>query len=148
MIATLRVRDVMTRDVTTIRRNDELSMVDEIMKLGRIRHLPVMDDDDETEVVGLVSQRDLFRGSLARCLGYGSSAQDKLLGMLVVKEVMTDPAITTTPETPLAHAARLMSDKKIGCLPVIERGKLVGILTEGDFVALVAKMGEAKAPAA
>jgi CBS domain-containing protein len=52
---------------------------------------------------------------------------------------MTNDVITTTPETPLVDAAKLMHERKLGCLPVLEGGRLVGILTEGDFVALVAK---------
>ena len=59
--------------------------------------------------------------------------------MLVVKEVMTTELVTTTPDMPLTEAARLMAHRKLGCLPVIEEGKLVGILTEGDFVSLAAK---------
>src|ERR1017187_10692692 len=80
----LRVRDVMTLDVTTLKRNDQLTLADDIMNLGRIRHLPVLDDDD-VNVVGLVSQRDLFRGALARALGYGGRARRKNLGHLSVK---------------------------------------------------------------
>jgi len=133
------VRDLMTHEVTTVRRNDRLSHVDDVMRLGRIRHLPVVDDDDATKIVGLVSLRDLFRGSLARALGYGVHAQQKLLDLLFVKEVMTTELITTTPDTPLADAARLMHYRKLGCLPVVEDGRLVGILTEGDFVNLAAK---------
>ncbi|HTF32621.1 MAG TPA: CBS domain-containing protein [Myxococcota bacterium] len=133
------VRDLMSHEVTSVRRNDRLSLVDDVMRLGRVRHLPVVDDEDETKIVGLVSLRDLFRGSLARALGYGTRAQQKLLDMLVVKEVMTTELVTTTPNTPLTEAARLMAQRKLGCLPVIEEGKLVGILTEGDFVSLAAK---------
>lgn len=138
-LSRLRVADLMTRDPATLKRNDQLSLADDVMRLGRIRHMPVVDDDDETLVVGLVTQRDLFRGSLARALGYGSSAQQKLLGMLLVKEVMTNEVITTTADTPLRDAAKLMSERKVGCLPVVDGGKLVGILTEGDFVSLVAR---------
>jgi CBS domain-containing protein len=133
------VRDLMTREVTTVRRNDRLSVVDDVMRLGRIRHLPVVDDDDETKLIGLVSLSDIFRGSLARALGYGTRAQQKLLDMLFVKEVMTTELVTTTPDTPLSEAARIMARQKLGCLPVVEDGKLVGILTEGDFVNLAAK---------
>lgn len=133
------VRDLMSHEVTTVRRNDRLSLVDDVMRLGRIRHLPVIDDDDETKLVGLVSLRDVFRGSLARALGYGTRAQQKLLDMLFVKEVMTTELVTTTPDTPLVEAARLMANRKLGCLPVLENGRLVGILTEGDFVILAAK---------
>lgn len=123
----------MARDVRTLGRNDNLSIADDVMRLERIRHLPVLDDEGET-VVGVVSQRDLFRGALARALGYGEHAQQKLLGQLVVKEVMTNDPVTVGPEEPLEQAARTMLDAKIGCLPVVEDGRLVGILTEADFV--------------
>jgi CBS domain-containing protein len=133
------VRDLMSHEVTTVRSNDRLSLVDDVMRLGRIRHLPVVDDDDEKKLVGLVSLRDVFRGSLARALGYGVREQQRLLDMLFVREVMTTELVTTTPDAPLAQAARLMAKRKLGCLPVLEEGKLVGILTEGDFVARAAK---------
>jgi CBS domain-containing protein len=135
--ATLRVRDVMTSYVATLKRNDKLTLADDVMRLGRIRHLPVLDGDGD--VVGILSQRDLFRGSLARALGYGEHAQKKVLDSLVVKEVMTTDVATTSPDVPLADAARAMLTRKIGCLPVLAGGKLVGIVTEADFVALVAR---------
>jgi CBS domain-containing protein len=134
----LRVRDAMTSEVTTLKRNDKLSLADDIMHLGRIRHLPVLDDDGQ-ELVGIVTQRDLFRGALAKALGYGQSAQRKIMDTLLVKEVMGTEVITTKPDTPLVEAARVLVERKIGCLPVVEHGHLVGILTEGDFVAMVAR---------
>jgi CBS domain-containing membrane protein len=137
----LRVRDIMTAEVTTLKRNDKLTLADDIMNLGRIRHLPVLDDEGE-ELVGMVSQRDLFRGALARALGYGQHAQRKVLDTIFVKEVMSSDLITTTPDTPLVEAARVLVERKIGCLPVIEKGRLVGIVTEGDFVAMVARTGQ------
>jgi CBS domain-containing protein len=132
----LRVRDVMTAEVTTLKRNDKLTLADDIMHLSRIRHLPVLDDDG-AELVGIVSQRDLFRGALAKALGYGQSAQRKIMDTLVAKELMTTDVVTTGPDTSLVEAARVLVERKIGCLPVVENGRLVGILTEGDFVALV-----------
>jgi CBS domain-containing protein len=137
----LKVRDVMSVDPTTLKRNDNLTLADDIMRLGRIRHLPVLDDDGQ-HVVGIVSQRDLFRDALAQALGYGKHAQRKILGTLCVKEVMTGDVVTTGPDTALVEAARLLSERKIGCLPVVENGHLVGILTEGDFVALIARGGD------
>jgi CBS domain-containing protein len=131
----MRVRDLMSTEVATVRRNDQLLIADDLMRLGRIRHTPVLDDHSD-EVVGVLSQRDLFRGALSRALGYGGHAQQRVLGMLVVKDVMTTDPVTIGPDAPVAEAARLMLDRKIGCLPVLEDGKLVGILTESDFVRL------------
>jgi CBS domain-containing protein len=127
-----RVRDLMATDVRTLGRNDKLSMADDLMRMERIRHLPVLDDDGR--LAGIVSQRDLFRGALARALGYGEAAQRKLLDMLAVKEVMTNQVETIGPEEPAAEAARRMVERKIGCLVVTEGERLVGIVTESDFV--------------
>jgi CBS domain-containing protein len=123
----------MTRDVATLRRNDKLVIADDVMRLGRIRHLPVLDDEGE-QVVGIVSQRDLFRSALARALGYGVHAQQKLLGQLLVKEVMTNEIVCVPPEATVAEAAKLMLEHKIGCVLVTEGGRLSGLLTESDFV--------------
>ena len=99
--------------------------------------------DEHGRLVGIVSQRDLFQSALLRALGYGSRARDSVPASVVVKEVMTGEVKTTTPGAPLADAARLMYERKIGCLPVVEDGALVGILTEGDFVRLAADAGGA-----
>jgi CBS domain-containing protein len=131
----MRVRDLMSTEVATVFRNDQLLVADDLMRLGRIRHTPVL-DESSGEVVGIVSQRDLFRGALARSLGYGEHAQQKVLGMLRVKDVMTNEPVTVGPDTPLKEAARIMLERKLGCLPVVSGGKLVGILTESDFVRL------------
>jgi CBS domain-containing membrane protein len=128
------VRNVMSKDVTTLDVNDKLAIADDVMNLGRIRHMPVLDADQS--IVGIVSQRDLFRGALARNLGYGEHAQQKLLGILYVKEVMTCEPATIDPDALLSDAAERLLDGKIGCLLVVEGEKLVGILTESDFVAL------------
>ena len=133
-----RVSDIMIHEVTTLKRNDKLTLADDIMQLGRIRHLPVLDDESEY-LVGIVSQRDLFRWALARALGYGEHARRKVLDTLLVKEVMSSEVITTTPDLPLVEAARILMERKIGCLPVVEGGRLVGIITETDFVAMVAR---------
>ena len=136
MSAVTYVRDVMSKDVATLELNDKLRIADDVMKLGRIRHMPVLDDD--RAIVGIVSQRDLFRGALARCLGYGEFAQQKILDQLVVKEVMSKDVVTINPFAPLQQAARVMLERKIGCVVVAEEGRLVGILTESDFVKLYA----------
>lgn len=129
------VQDLMTREVKTLGRNDALSVADELMSRENIRHAPVLDEDGA--VCGILSQRDLFRGALAKALGYGEVAQKKLLASLLVKEVMTTEVVTASPAQPLVEAARTMLERRIGCLPVVENeGKLVGILSESDFLKL------------
>ena len=131
-----KVGDVMSATPRTLGRNDQLSVADDLMKAERIRHLPVLDEGGV--LAGIVTQRDLFHSALVKALGFGTTVRDKMLGSILVKEVMKEDVVTTTPDTALPEAAELMSRHKIGCLPVVNGDALVGILTEGDLVALVA----------
>jgi CBS domain-containing membrane protein len=128
------VKDLMTRDVITLERNERLLVADDVMRLGRIRHVPIVDSDGA--LAGIVTQRDLFHSGLMKALGYGTQAQRRSLDLVAIKEAMRTEVVTTTPDTPLAEAAKLMLSRKIGCLVVMEGEKIAGILTEGDFVKL------------
>ena len=130
------VKALMTTEVSTLGRNDTLDVADDLMTLERIRHLPVL---DEGQVVGVVSQRDLFRSALAVALGYGENAQKKLLRTIRVKEVMHEPAITVSPDATAKEAIRLMLAHKIGCLTVVEGHALMGIVTETDILRFVVR---------
>jgi CBS domain-containing protein len=135
--ANKQVRDLMSRPVKTLDRNDTLTLADSVMRDERIRHLPVLDGTGR--LVGILSQRDLFLNALVRALGYGTMARDRSFHTIVVKEVMTEDVVTTSPETPITTAAQMMVDRKIGCLPIVEGGALVGILSESDIVSAVAR---------
>jgi CBS domain-containing membrane protein len=124
----------MTPDVFTVDPNEALLTADRIMNLGRIRHVVVVDEDGV--IRGVLSQRDLFHNALLKALGYGTHAAQKAMDSLVVKEVMTSSVLTVTSDSPLEQAASTMVQRKVGCLPVVDGGKLVGILTESDFVKL------------
>ena len=128
------VRDLMSADVVTLGRNDKLAAAEDLMRLGRIRHLPVLDEDGG--LAGIVSQRDLFHSGLIRALGYGAHAQHQALATVAIKEAMNTDVVTTTPDTPLRDAARSMFERKIGCLVVVDGGRIAGILAESDFVKL------------
>jgi CBS domain-containing protein len=131
------VREIMTAEVTALKRNDSLLIARDIMTLGRVRHFPVI--DEENKLVGVVSQRDLYRASLGSVMKYGEKAQRAFLEGIAVKEVMTAPVITIAPHATVQEAARVMMEKKIGCLPVLEGPKLAGIVTETDMLKLIAE---------
>jgi CBS domain-containing membrane protein len=131
------VRDLMSADVVTLGRNEKLGAADDLMRLGRIRHLPVVDEDGA--LAGIVSQRDLFHSGLIKALGYGAHAQQHALATVTVKEAMTTDVVTTTPETTLRAASQTMIEKKIGCLVVVDGGRIAGILAESDFVRLASR---------
>jgi CBS domain-containing protein len=125
------VNDLMSREIVTIGRNDDLRMVDDLMAERHIRHIPVLEDHD---LVGIVSQRDLFKACMSSTMGYGQKGQRAFLHTVWVKEIMTYPVTTVSPDTPVSEAADLMVAKGIGCLPVIEGGALVGIVTKTDLL--------------
>jgi CBS domain-containing protein len=84
--------------------------------------------------------RDADRRAVwAMVMGAVADATEASRDSLAVKDVMTTEVVTIRADASLAYAARVLTDRKIGCLPVVENGRLVGILTEGDFVALVAR---------
>lgn len=129
------VRDVMTVDVRTVGPNDTLSVAEELMSAGRFRHAVVLDEDHA--VCGVISRRDIFHGALAWALGQGRTAHQKTLESTPIKQVMETTVVTIDPDLPIGEAAATMIERKIGCLPVLVGAELVGILTEGDFLALL-----------
>jgi CBS domain-containing protein len=131
----MKVRELMTKDVATVGRNDELTIADDIMNMKRLRHLPVVEDG---RLVGILTQRDLFHAALSTALNFGKKAQKEFLKTVVVKEVMTDEVRTIDPGADIKEAARRMMEHKVGCLPVVENGKLVGLVTETDLLRVVA----------
>lgn len=131
MTAEPTVKLIMAREPRTIDRNQTLDVAEELTASSRIRHLPVVEDG---RVVGVLSQRDLFQAALARKLGYGSNGRKRVLRTIPVKEVMSEPPVTVEASTSIREAARLMVSRKIGCLPVVDRDVLIGLVTEGDVV--------------
>lgn len=125
------VGQIMVTAPRTIDRNASLEMADELVGHSAIRHLPVVDGG---QVVGVLSQRDLLPGAVAHALGYGSVSRSRILRTIPVKEVMSEPPVTVESDTPVREAARLMVARKIGCLPVVDGGRLVGLVTETDVV--------------
>ena len=127
----MKVRDLMSAKVVKISADDTLRIVDEIMKLGHVRHLPVV---RRGELVGVVSQRDLLRASLSNVMGIAKDDQAAFLEGVHISEVMSSPAISVEPEASIQKAAGLMAERKIGCLVVVEGSKMIGILTETDLL--------------
>ena len=123
------VADFMTKDLVTVRESDDLALAESLLRLGGIRHLPVVKGG---RLVGLLTHRDVLRS--------GQSGRPSARTLLV-SEIMTRELTTVRPGMGLSQAARLMLERKFGCLPVCdEQGRLVGIVTEADFVRFAADM--------
>jgi CBS domain-containing membrane protein len=141
-MAQLLVRDLMTRDPVTLDEGEDLDLADRLMRLARIRHLPVLEDG---RLVGLVSERDLLRAQAEQLAGATEDERRKMSRWVKAGWIMTRELQQVEPDMPLLEAAQLMHENKYGCLPVVEGGKLVGILTEADFVALAIRELESTA---
>src|SRR5579885_733359 len=126
------VGQFMSRDLFTVRPEDLVDFAASVMTWRHIRHVPV--EDDEGRLVGLVSHRDLLR-----LLGYG--LHDKR-DPVSVREIMKANPLTVAPDTPTLEAIEIMRRERVGCLPVVERGTLVGIVTAQDFLAASARLFE------
>ncbi len=136
MMEKLLVRDLMTEDVLAVQAGDSLATVSDLMVKRRIRHVPVIDGDGL--LVGLVSQRDLLRNSLIEQIDVPQSVERAVLERLEVRDLMVTEVDGIGPSADVREAAQLMLEHKYGCLPVVEGRRLVGILTEADFVRLFA----------
>ncbi|MEM6927445.1 MAG: CBS domain-containing protein [Myxococcota bacterium] len=130
------VRDLMTEDVTTVRRHEGMDKVHDLMISLDVRHMPVVDDEDE--LVGIISDRDVI-GLLGRLRREAFDEQADALAGTLAGDVMTASPTTIEPDAGIDTAAQLLRENKLGSLLVVEGRHLVGILTEADFVLHVAE---------
>ncbi|MEM1619806.1 MAG: CBS domain-containing protein [Fervidicoccaceae archaeon] len=121
----LTVRDIMTVDVKTASPDARVSDVVRIMIENEIGSVVIV--GDKREVLGIITERDLIRRVLAR--GLDPKA-------VKAEEIMSRPVITIEPDASVEEAANLMKEKGVGHLPVVESGRLVGIIAEGDILML------------
>lgn len=126
------VGQVMTTDLFTVHAEDICDLAASLMDWEHLRHVPV--EDAEGRLVGLVSHRSLMR---VMSRGTSTSAPPVAVG-----EVMEREPLTVTPESSTIEAIELMRKHKIGCLPVVKDGKLVGIVTEHDFFEIAGNLLE------
>jgi len=137
-VSSLHVRDLMTADVKTAKADDPLLTVQDLMNEYNFRHVPVV--DGEGLLVGLISERDLLRRALTDEDGIPLTMRSDMLSTMRVGEIMTDEVETAEVDDEVTAAAQTLLENKYGCLPVVDEGYLVGILTEADFVRRVAEM--------
>lgn len=135
-VKTMQVDDLMTSNVFALRPEDDLGDLHDLMRSHDIRHVPVVDEDGD--LVGLVSHRDLLRSALIE-QPVPAYLERAVLERLKVRDVMVRGVESVAPDDDLRDAAQLMFENKYGCLPVVAGKRLVGILTEADFVRLMAQ---------
>jgi CBS domain-containing protein len=129
-----KVSQYMSTDIFTVRADDPVELVADLMGWERIRHVPV--EDHKGRLVGLVS----YRGVLRHLSGLHKFPPQPGGGSSPVSDIMKRELVTVTPDTPTLEAISLMKRYRIGCLPVVQDGHIVALLTEEDFMGIASKV--------
>ena len=127
------VEQFMTTDLITTHADEAVELVANLMQWKKIRHVPV--EDNEHRLIGIVSQSSIVRLVAERATELGK-------GPIAVREIMSTEIISVAPETSTLDAIALMRQHGVGCLPVLKDGRLVGIVTEHDFMIIAGKLLE------
>ena len=125
------VADIMTPNPVTVAPNNAIDTAISLMRAGGFRRLPVVENG---RLVGIVTARDLRLASNAPSIVRERWYNNYILQHIAVGDYMTPDPVTIAPDSPIAEAARLMRDHKISGLPVVEEGRLVGIVTQTDLL--------------
>jgi acetoin utilization protein AcuB len=128
----MRIAEIMTTRVRTVSASDSATLAWDRMRMNRIHHLVVLHDD---QIVGVVSDRDL-----------GSAHGEDVREGRSVRDLMSPRVTEAAPTTTVREAANLMRGQRAGCLPVVDNGKLVGIVTVWDFLDLIGRGAARPAP--
>ncbi|MGW8319617.1 MAG: CBS domain-containing protein [Candidatus Promineifilaceae bacterium] len=137
------VKERMSHPVITVRPNMPIMEALNLMKRERIRRTPVVDDG---RLVGIVSDKDLLNASPSDATSLSVWEINYLLSQITVSEIMTRDVITVDENTTIEEAARLMADNKIGGIPVMRDGRVVGLITETDLFKIFLELMGAREP--
>ncbi len=127
------VAQCMTTDLFTVQEDECIDLVASIMDWERLRHVPV--EDGNRRLVGLVSYRSLIRSLVKR-------RADEYEHPIAVRSIMVPDPVTTTSDTPTLEAIRLMREHEVSCLPVVDDGRLVGMISERDYSRIAGRLLE------
>jgi CBS domain-containing protein len=130
----LKVADLMSTTLHTLHAGDTLQTARTLMTTERIRHIPIVTDDGE--FLGLLTHRDLLSATISQLAEIDPETQDEIDAGIPIREIMRTDVKTTSADVALRQAAETLLHHKYGCLPVLENAKLIGILTESDFLKL------------
>jgi acetoin utilization protein AcuB len=132
------VRDRMTPDPICGNPDMPVTEVQELMRQKKFRHLPITSEDGK--LIGLVTQRSLLKALPSDVSGFSRFEISYILAKIKAKDVMTKDVITIDEDMAIEEAARIMADCKIGCLPVCDGEKMVGIITDNDLFAVMVEL--------
>ena len=128
----------MTSEVFVLHATQTLELVRSLMRIKHVRHVPIVEEDNT--FVGLMTHRDLLAQTISHLAEVDESEQEYLDRHIHIMNIMKKDVTTTHPEMNVCEAIDLLLENKYGCLPVVSEGKLVGIVTEADFMKLTQKL--------
>lgn len=131
------VRDFMTREVTALQETDTLLDARMVFLRSSFRHLPVLRGK---ELVGVVTEHDVKQFAPALTSGMSPDDYNQMLDTTPVSRAMTRSPISLRPDQSMFEAATILHSKRFGCLPVVENGELVGIVTTTDLLGLLVRL--------
>ena len=131
------VREFMTTEVTSVQETEALLDAAMIFARSSLRHLPVLRGK---QLVGVITERDVKRFAPGLLSGVTSEQYNQVMEKTPLSRVMTRDILSVRPDQPMAEAANLVFTKRIGCLPVVENGELVGIITTTDMMRLLVQL--------
>ncbi len=131
------VREFMTTEVTSLQETDTLLDATMILVRSSFRHLPVLRDK---QLVGIVTERDVKQFAPHLLTRVSPEEYNKVMETTPISRVMTRDPLTVKPEQPVFDAASALYTRKVGCLPVVENGELVGVITTTDMLGLLVRL--------
>lgn len=137
----LKVKDMMTTEIFSLKTTDTLKTARSMMSLARIRHIPIVSMGNI--FLGLLTHRDILQASISRFAEVDKVVQDEIDAGIPIAEIMRTDVTSVDPEMDVRDAAEILLNHKYGCLPVVENERLVGIITEADFLKLTISLMDA-----
>lgn len=126
------VSAIMSKNLITLNRTDDLSTAEKLFKEFRIRHIPVVNGD---KIIGILSYTDLLRISFADAVDEGEYTVDTVVyNMFTIEQVMVKNIVSVTSETTIKDVAHILANNEFHALPVVDNWKLVGIVTTTDLI--------------
>ena len=132
----MRIKDIMTKDLITVEPKTSLRDAHRIMRQQKIRKLPVVKGE---KLVGIVTYDMVLEASPSPATSLSIQELHYLLAEMKIEEIMDRDPVTLAPDTPFEKALALSQNDRIRGFPVVEKGKLVGIVTHGDIILLLTK---------
>ncbi len=132
--------DIMTEEVLTLAPEQSLSDAKHLMTDKRIRHVPIVNDDNE--LIGLISQRDVLAAEESSILSIEPQQRLEREQRILIKDFYKTDVASIKKTATLHQAALYIQKHKIGCLPIVDEGKLVGVITDSDFVNVAVNLME------